>query len=391
MNSLPPQHEQRATTKSSRVLGIAGGRALGFALACAWLALPAAALSQEKDTVQLKGGQSESGIIKAEEYGGVSMNPSKGQPHTIEWAQIMPDGISYAGSPEFASAKESLISGKPDDALQKLEALRGEAKLRPVIKQNVLYYIAMLEQRKADYDGALATMKELVTAFPKSRYLMDVGDRMVACYVAKKDIASANKALDDLVTTANAGGIENGFGSAINVLKGRVFEQQGDFTKAQAAYGVAAGATGVPQIVVFQARLGQGRCAVALKKSSDAESIFRALTKEDAPNSILAGAWNGLGDLLKEEARKGKDGKPDGEKVLDALFAYLRGSVQFAPLPGEATEEYERSLRGASDCFKFLSDLESKPDQKKLNRDRSVERLEVLKKEYPNSPFIPRG
>jgi outer membrane protein assembly factor BamD (BamD/ComL family) len=317
------------------------------------------------------------------------MQPSKGQPHTIEWSQIMPDGISYSSSPEYASAKESLISGKPDDALQKLEALKGESRLRPVLKQNVLYFIAVLQQRKADYDGALSTMKELVTAFPKSRYLMDVGERMVACYNAKKDVASANKALDEIVSTANAGGIENGFGSAVNVLKGRVFELQGDFAKAQAAYGVAASATGVPQSVVFQARLGQARCAVALKKSSDAESIYRALTKEDAPNSILAGAWNGLGDLLKDEARKGKDGKPDSEKVLDALFAYLRGSVQYAPLPGESTEEYERSLRGSSDCFKFLSDLETKPDQKKLNRDRSIERLDVLKKEYPNSAYIP--
>jgi tetratricopeptide (TPR) repeat protein len=389
MNSLPPPRERGATTTHARRAHSLGRRGVARALACAWLALPCAALSQDKDTVQIKGGPPETGVIKAEEYGGVSITPTKGQPHTIEWAQIAPDGISYAGSPEYASAKESLISGKPDDALQKFEALKGESKLRAVLKQNVLYYIAMLEQRKGDYDGALATMKELVTAFPKSRYLMDVGERTVACYAAKKDVASANRALDELVAAANAGGIENGFGSAVNVLKGRVFELQGDFAKAQAAYGVAASATGVPQTVVFQARLGQGRCAVALKKSSDAESIFRALTKEDAPNSILAGAWNGLGDLLKDEARKGKDGKPDGEKVLDALFAYLRGSVQYAPLPGESTDEYERSLRGSSDCFKFLSDLETKPDQKKLNRDRSVERLEVLKKEYPNSAYIP--
>jgi hypothetical protein len=134
--------------------------------------------------------------------------------------------------------------------------------------------------------------------------------------------------------------------------------------------------------------LGQARCAVALNRKSEAEAMYRKLVGEDAPNLILAGAWNGLADLLKEEARKGKDGKGDQEKVLDALYAYLRGVVQYAPVPGESTDEYERALAGSRDCFKFMSDLETKQELKKLYKDRSVERGEVLKKEYPNSPYV---
>lgn len=383
----PDSHPARGPVRSP------GQRAWlrGASLAIAALCLCLSATAQEtKDTVVLKDGKSETGSIKSEEYAGLAFSPTKGPPRTIEWSQIAPDGITYggAGAAELQSAKDSLAAGKVDEALQKLELLKGEAKLRAVLKQNVLYYIPVLQQRKGDYDAAIAGFKELVAAYPKSRYLMDVGERMVACYAAQKDVAGGSKALDELSAAANAAGVENGFGSAINVLKGRILEQQGKFPEAAAAYGVAEKASGVSPTVVFQARLGQARCFVALNRKPDAEAIYRKLVSEDAPNAILAGAWNGLGDLLKEEARKGRDGKGDPEKVLDALYAYLRGVVQYAPVPGETTDEYERALAGSRDCFKFMSDLETKADLKKLYRDRSAERGELLKKEYPNSPYV---
>jgi tetratricopeptide (TPR) repeat protein len=369
-----------------------GFRSSILAAAFAGLFLGVAGAAQEnRDTVQTKDGKTETGSIKSEEYAGLTINAAKGGPRTIEWSQIVPDGIVYAGAgaPEFQAAKDSLAQGKPDDALKKFEDLKAEAKLRPILKQNVLYFIPLLQQRKGDYDAAIAGFKELTTAFPKSRYLMDVGEHIVACYAAKKDVASGTKALEELSAAATQAGVENGFGSAINVLKGRILEQQGKFPEAAAAYGVAEKASGVSPLVVFQARLGEARCAVSLNKRAEAEAGFRKLVGEDAPNTILSGAWNGLGDLLKEEARKANNNKGDAEKVFDALLAYMRGVVQYAPLPGDSTEEYERSLRGTSDCFKLISDVETKADVKKLYRERSAERLEVLKRDYPNSAFLP--
>jgi tetratricopeptide (TPR) repeat protein len=375
-----------------RALDVRRGARRIAALAVASLALGLGALAQEnKDTVQTKDGKSETGSIKSEDYSGLTINPTKGSPHTIEWSQIVADGITYGGpgAPEFQSAKDSLSAGKTDEAMKKLEDLKAEAKLRPIIKQNVMYFLPLLQQRKGDYDAAIAGFKELVTAFPKSRYLMDVGEHMVTCYVAKKDVAGGTKALEELSNAATTAGVENGFGSAINVLKGRILEQQGKFAEAAAAYGVAEKATGVLPLVVFQARLGEARCAVALNKKSEAEADFRKLVGEDAPNTILSGAWNGLGDLLKEEARKANNNKGDAEKMFDALLAYMRGVVQYAPLPGDSTDEYERALRGTSDCFKLISDVETKADVKKLYKERSAERLEVLKREYPNSAYLP--
>jgi tetratricopeptide (TPR) repeat protein len=386
-------HRLHQSVATIAALGLLAGLAAASPVSLTSSGTPgvAPASQENRDAVQTKDGKTESGTIKSEDYAGLAINPTKGPPRTIEWAEIVPDGITYAGpgAPEFMSAKDSMAQGKIDEALKKFEDLKAETKLRPVLKQNVLYFLALVQQRKGDYDAALAGFKELATAFPKSRYLMDIGEHTVACYVAKKDVASASKALDELSAAATTAGVENGFGSAINVLKGRIFEKQDKFAEAAAAYGVAEKATGVLPIVVFQARLGEARCAVALNKKSDAEALLRKLVTEDAPNTILAGAWNGLGDLLKEEARKANNNKGDGEKLLDALLAYLRGCVQYGPLPGDSTDEYERALRGASDCFKFISEVETKPEAKKLYRDRSAERLEVLKREYPNSAFLP--
>src|SRR5439155_23769983 len=157
---------------------------------------------------------------------------------------------------------------------------------------------------------------------------------------------------------------------------------QQKYPEAQAAYGVAEKAQGVSQGVVQQARLGEARCLVAMNKKTEAEAIFNKLKTEDAPNQVLAGAWNRLGDLQLDRARKGS--AVDSDKLLDALFCYLRGVVQYAPLPGESTGEYKRAMRGSAEVFRFISQNEKNADRKRLYQQRMQERLDQLKKEFPN-------
>ena len=71
-----------------------------------------------------------------------------------------------------------------------------------------------------------------------------------------------------------------------------------------------------------------------------------------------------------------------------ALFAYLRSSVQYLPLPGEPTREYERALAGSARCFQYVADLEQKPERKELYTSRSRARIEQLRREYPESEFL---
>jgi tetratricopeptide (TPR) repeat protein len=342
--------------------------------------LAQSASAQEKDSIQFKDGKTEPGLIKSEEYGGITFNPAKGAARTIEWKDVAPNGITYAGSAEFQSGKDAYDGGKFADALEKFQQVLGDAKLRAVLKQNAEYFVATIHQRGGEFDPAIESYKKLVADFPKSRWLMEVGEGLVACYMAKKDAAGAAKALEELSTAATTAGVEASFNSAVNVLKGRLNEEQGKFAEAQAAYGVVSKANGVPATIGQKARLGEARCMVALNKKSDAKTAFQALVKEDAPNGVLAGAWNGIADLMVEEARANQN---DADKLLDALVCYMRGVVQYSPLPGESYTEYKRALKGSAEVCKFIGQVEKNADRKKLYQQRAAEREEQFKKEFP--------
>ncbi len=348
---------------------------------------PVSASTQDKpdnkDTLTLKSGATESGRIKSEDYGGLVLE-SKGD-KTIAWADIVPGSIHYTNASGYDSAKDAFDAGKLEDALKGFEELTAEK--RAVIKQHALYYSAFIQQRMGKVDEALAGYKELLTAFPKSRYLYDVGENIVAAYQAKKDSASATKALDQLSTDALTAGADPGFSSAINVLKGRVLEDQKKYAEAQAAYVVAEKATGVSPAVVQQAILGQARCAVALNDKPKAEGLFRKVTTTESSAPILAGAWNGLGDLLLEEGRKGAGGKADPDKITDALYCYLRGVVLYVPLPGESSAEYERAIFFSAKCFDYLGQL-APATAKAAYTTNMNQRMDQLRKLYPNSIYL---
>jgi TolA-binding protein len=347
----------------------------------AFVALGGSVRAQEKDMIQFKDGKSETGLIKSEEYAGITFNPAKGAARTVEWKEVAPNGITYGGNVEYQSAKDAFDAGKLQDALKGFEELLGDAKARAVLKQNAEYFAATIRQRGGEYDKAIEMYKKLAADFPKSRWLMEIGEGLVACHVAKKDVPGAGKALDELSAAATTAGVEGSFNSAINVLKGKLFEEQQKYAEAQAAYGVAEKATGVPQPIAQQARLGLARCMVALNKKADAEAAFRKLVAEDAPNPVLAGAWNGIGDLTVEDARAHQN---DPDKLLDASYCYLRGVVQYAPVPGESIAEYKRSMKGVAEVFRFISQVEKNADRRKLYAERARERDDQFKKEFPS-------
>jgi tetratricopeptide (TPR) repeat protein len=335
-----------------------------------------------RDVINLKTGEAELGKIKSEDFSGVEIDPVKGGAKTIPWSDIAPNGIVYA-APEWQAIADSIAANKFADAMPGLEELKADAKLRAPIRQNVLYYLGVALQRQGQPDAALAAYKELVAEFPKSRYLMEVGEALVAIHSAKKDYAGATKALSDLELAAG----DSSFSAAAGVLKGRVFEEQKDWAKAGAAYQVAARATGVSPVIQLQAEIGEARTMAAQNKKTEAEAQLRRLVAKDGPNNLMAGIWNGLGDLAKERGLAANNGKGDADQLLDALYMYLRGVVQYAPLPGQPTREYERALAGAAATFQALSEVETVAERRNLYKQRATQRLEQLKREFPDSPF----
>ena len=170
----------------------------------------------------------------------------------------------------------------------------------------------------------------------------------------------------------------------VGLLEGRLLEGQGKNAEAGQRYAAVEALAGATPGLVQEAKLGRGRMLLRENKAGEAEPIFRALVSEGVSPRVLSGAWNGMGELQVHDGRA----KKNSERILDALYAYLRTVVQYRPLPGESTEEYERALAGAETCFRFLSELEQNPEKKRQLRDRERDRHDQLQQEYPNSVFL---
>jgi tetratricopeptide (TPR) repeat protein len=377
-----PNTNMNLLPKLSLILGLS---ALALPCFAAGGTTSANAAQSKEDVVKLKNGTEEAGRIKSEEYGGLTFDPSKGQQHTIAWSDIAQ--INYQGGEAFDAARDQLNQGKLEESLTQLtELLKPEAKLRGLIKQNVLFLIGTVQNRMGKSDEAIESYKAVLKEFPKSRYLPDIAEGLVNAYGAKADLEGAKKALDDLNSSAVTAGVEANFSAVVAIQRGRILERQEKWSEAFSAYNAAGTTSGVSSLASQQARLGQARCQMKQKKVSEAEALFRKISGEDAPNSILAGAWNGLGDIAKAEGRD----KRDAAVLLDALYMYLRGVVVYGPVPGESTYEYERALAGAAESFDNLSQVESNKDLKaRYARSRDEHRAQ-LKKEFPNSAFLPK-
>jgi tetratricopeptide (TPR) repeat protein len=343
------------------------------------LVLAAPLLAQEEDTIRLKEGRALNATVVSADYGGLVLQMQKGAQTTQPWKSVL--SIEYGNAGDLTKALESFRAGNLAEARTVLETVTKDQKLRPVVKQEALYHLALAAQRLGDHDAAIAEYKELLKAFPKGRYLRSAAEGLVDAHLAKKDAAGAGKALDQAVADAKGAGVE-AFQAEVGFLRGRVLEAQGKLAEAKTAY-EAAQKSGAPAVQI-EARLGVARC-VQQTSPAEAEKAYRELVAEkDAPTHVLAGAWNGIGQLLLEDGKKTRN----AEKLTDALLAFLRGVVQYVPARGEPTAEYERALASSSQCFKFIADLEQKADRKRSFLDRSQQRMEQLRKEFPSSPYL---
>ncbi|HKB14423.1 MAG TPA: tetratricopeptide repeat protein, partial [Planctomycetota bacterium] len=164
-------------------------------LAVALLGLSLPAFGQAgKDKIRLKDGKDQDVQIETEEYGGVTFKPAKGSSVTAPWGDVR--SIQYGGASEFSAALASFNAGRLAEAEKAFEELKADAKLRPVVRQQVLYHFAQTLQRQGKFDAAIAAYDDLLKAFPKGRFLFQVGSGLLACNLAKRDPAGAEAAYE---------------------------------------------------------------------------------------------------------------------------------------------------------------------------------------------------
>jgi tetratricopeptide (TPR) repeat protein len=342
-----------------------------------------AAAQAKRDTVRLVGGATESGTVKSEDASGVTLTLAGGKTATHPWSEVV--DVDYASSPEFVKAISAFSQEGVAQAMPKLEALLADTKLRPVLRQHALYYHALGLQRTAKYTEALAEFDKLLKEFPTTRFLVGAAEGIAACHVANNDVSAGQAALDALASAASAKGVDPGTLGAVEVRKASLLEAAGKHSDAQSAYESAARRREMPAAQIAAARLGVARCKQKLGDVEAAERAFRELIADQASGrQVLAGAWNGVGQVAKDRGKTERN----LDRLLEGLYAYLRGCVQYAPSAGEPTAEYERSVAGAAQCFKFISELEQDASRRTLFAQRAAERKALLERSFPNSVFL---
>jgi TolA-binding protein len=332
------------------------------------------------DTVETTTGQATTGKVLSEDYDGLELQIKPGSKKKIEWKDVT--NVQYGGAAEFTELVGKLGATPVAEALDAFGRFKADAKLRPVIKQQVLFRIATLQAKAGDFDAAAAAWLELATAFPGGRYLDQAARGAVDAQLAKGAPAEAAKALEAVAAAAKPGNPGPRFDTMVAVLRARLLEAQGNVAGAKAAYEAAEASGTLSGEQAAFAGLGIARCLRQANDLSGAEARFRKLVDSaDSPRLVLAGAWNGLGELLLEQGRK----KRDTEVLTLALYDYLRGVVVYLPLDGESTAEHQAALAGAALCCESIAQIDANPTVKQAYSQRASELREKSKKLYPNA------
>lgn len=366
-----------------RALQVLKSRIVSASAAALFFVLSSPGAAQEIDTVYLRDGNTETGKVLEEGWSGLSIQPERGGKKVIPWGSVQ--SVDYFDAPEeLGNGLATLAADNAESALELFQSVLGSEGNRPMVVQQALFYSAFAQQRSGRSDEALAAYTKLLADFPKGRYLRLAAENLIDVNLGKSDVAAARAALDKLAASAKgAEGVE----PLLELLEARLLEGQGEFAKARERFAALEGLAGAPAELLQEGKLGKARTLLLDGKGTEAEPFLRALITESQSPRVQSGAWNGLGQIQSSEGRT----KKDSERILEGLYAYLRTVVQYKPLPGESTEEYERALSGSAMCFQYLSELEQNPERKKLWRERQRERLEQLELEYPSSKFLKKN
>jgi tetratricopeptide (TPR) repeat protein len=336
-----------------------------------------------QETVHLRNGNSEAGRIEAEDYDVLRFKVKKGkdeQAVTFPWAEVA--DVTYTG--ELQKAINQLNNGNRTQAIQQLTQALAGSTLRKELRPAAAFSLGIAQLREGQFPAAATTLQDLLKTAPKSRYLFPAARALADIYLATGEFDNGNAAIDAASNAAKDAGVSANHLMAFDYYRGLLNEAKKDMVKAKLSFQTASRVE-LPLIAEL-GKLGLARVADAAGQTDEARKAFTALTEQGRSNETLAGAWNGLAKLALADGVS----KKKAEIVTDGLYMYLRGVVCYAPLPGDGTSEYERALAGSAEAFRQLAEFDTDDAQKKQNIGRAKQRLDLLRKEFPHSIFLPK-
>ena len=201
-------------------------------------------------------------------------------------------------------------------------------------KQLALYYRIQMLANIGEAGPVLGAIDDLLGAFPKSYFYVDVQIIRAKIAMGKNDVDGATKALEAVKSAPGMNARD-----ALRAEWTRIYltlELGRKYEDAAAAYRALVAASekasdGQGDVTKQRALVGLGSCLVMTKKEAEAKTFFDKAT-ESRNSDVLAGAYNGLGNVAMAEAKALRDaGKlPDAKAKLEqAVLHYLRVTVKY--------------------------------------------------------------
>jgi tetratricopeptide (TPR) repeat protein len=312
-------------------------------------------------TIKAPGNQLQ-GQITSESPTEVKIKTAVGGEQSVPVDQI--DTITYDGAPpSYALAESRANSGALAEAADLYQKAVGEAQSKPTLERaaqfgraEALAELALVDPGKAD--DAITALDGVVKSGPNSRQLGPALLLLVRVHMSRGDTAKAEAALTELNSRVPWAS------NRTAVLRARLMGKKGDHDAALKALDgiVATAPKGSAQ--AREALLAKADSLAATKKFAEAEAAVRDVIEQANPEDVAvqAEAYNTLGDCLRSA------GKPK-----EALLAYLRTDILYS----SAKDEHARALAQIVELWREL-----KQDA------RAIEKLEELKQQYPNSPYL---
>ena len=320
---------------------------------------------QGRDVVTLSDGRELKGVVTAQRFDRVELKLSSGMSTSLSWESV--EAVDFHAPRPYAEGVAYEEMGLAQEAIRAFSEARALESLRRPLKQEVLYRLARLRDELGDREGALRDYGELVSEFPRGRYLGSATRHLVLGLLARGQAADANLALDGVQrTTADSERLS----VEVTLLRGLVAQALGRHEEARDLL------EPLRESAVLEAP-DRARAALAIARALEGDGERDKALKQyqvlvelaEAPPVVYAAAWNGLADAALEEGVGGRD----PERLMQALFAYLRGVVQYLPEGSEPRDEHRRSLAGAAQCFEYLAQLSTEPDERLSHRRRAAE------------------
>ncbi len=298
----------------------------------------------------------------------VTYKDEKDKEKTISWDNIV--RIEYKDFPGELAQAEAAVERRAYDKAEKSadEAIRAvsDGRFKDLFLTRACVAKAKALRCLSSFKEAAEVAKRGIEAANGNRWEVHAHVERVAALAAMSSdevgsaCADAQKACD-----AYPNEIAKDFRAEIALAAGLYYEGKKETSKAKEQYGTAENSTKYAD----RAKLGRARVKILEKDLKGAEEMFQAIARSTNDVDALAGASLGLGDTALEKAKRSNP--LNGDELRDALELYLRGAVLAQPTGGGASDNHEKTLRGAAQVCEMIAGTISVPQDKK---DKNWER-----------------